>query len=207
MTSPAAEPAKAASRPARVNGWLLAPVIGFLAVAGIFIVALMSGGDPSKLPSALIGKPAPAITMALPLLDGVKPGVTEPGQAKRPAVFGQGYPVLVNYFASWCPPCRVEHPLLIDLARTTGLPILGVNQKDTTINGRRFLDVLGNPYERVAIDADGRAGIEWGVYGMPETFLVDGKGTVVWKHVGPLTADVIQGKLREAVKRAADGAK
>lgn len=172
--------------------WRLVPVIGFVLIAGLFALALRSG-DPSKLPSALIGKPAPRLV--LPSLDGVAPGVTEPGKTTRPAVIGAGYPVLVNFYASWCAPCRNEHPLLVQLAQTTGVPILGINHRDTPAAGRRFIEQLGNPYERIVTDADGRAAIEWGAYGMPETFLVDGRGTVLYRHVGPLTVDVIERKI------------
>lgn len=187
--------------PPRFNRWLLAPLVGFALVAGVFSIALRSG-DPSKLPSALIGKPAPAITQTLARLDGLKPGAAEPGQTKRAALLGQGHPVLVNFFASWCPPCRVEHPVLMQLASSTDLTILGINHKDTAANGRRFLENLGNPYERVAVDGDGRAAIEWGVYGMPETFLVDSRGIVVWKHVGAVTAEVVAGPLEAALAKA-----
>lgn len=177
---------------AQGRGWLLAPVIGFMLIAAVFALALRTG-DPSKLPSALIGKPAPALPAVL--LDGLPPAVTRVGAPTRPAELGKGYPVLVNYWASWCPPCRVEHPLLMQLAAAIDLPILGINHKDAAPNARRFVETLGNPYERVVVDANGRTAIDWGVYGMPETFLVDGRGIVVWKHVGPLTAQAIETQL------------
>lgn len=189
------------ARAGGVRPWLFAPLLGFACLTAIFVVALRAG-DPSKLPSALIGKPAPAMTSSLPLLDGVPRSALSGDAGRRPAVIGQGYPVLVNFFASWCPPCRAEHPLLMQLARSGDLPILGIDHKDQASAGRRFLEQLGNPYDRVAVDADGRAGIEWGVYGMPETFLVDGRGIVVWKQVGPLSAEIIDGALRQALAKA-----
>ena len=176
--------------------WRVVPVVGFLIVAGLFALALYSG-DPSRLPSALVGKPAPRL--ALPALDGVGPGVAPSGRPKRPAEIGAGYPVLVNFFASWCGPCRQEHALLMRLAETTDVPILGINHRDTAGAGRRFVEELGNPYERIVTDRDGRAAIEWGAYGMPETFLVDGTGKVLYRHVGPLTDDVVARKIMPTV--------
>lgn len=186
------------SGPARRSiGVVMAPVVIFAALAGMFAFALQKG-DPSRLPSALIGKPSPRVELA-PLED-----LTEAGQAMPGISAGDlaaGTPAVVNFFASWCGPCVEEHPLLLRLKERAGVRILGVNYKDQAVNARRFLSRYGNPYTRVGVDRDGRAAIEWGVYGMPETFVIDGKGTIVFKHVGPLTPDVLEQRLLPAIER------
>ncbi|MGL5115063.1 MAG: DsbE family thiol:disulfide interchange protein [Beijerinckiaceae bacterium] len=158
---------------------VFAPLAAFLGLAALFLTGLL-GGDRSTLPSTLIGSKAPAITLR-PL-----EGLDRPGFG--PADLVSGRISLVNVFASWCAPCHAEHPLLMELAKDDRLRILGINQKDQPDNARRFLVNKGNPYVAVGIDPDGRAGIEWGVYGVPETFVVKGDGTVAYKLVGPLTA-------------------
>lgn len=167
--------------------WALVPTAVFLLIA-LFWFGL--GGDPSKVPSALIDKPVPETT--LPPLQGV--GV--PGL--EPADFATGKPLLVNVFASWCAPCRTEHPMLMALAEE-GVPIYGINYKDAPADGLRFLETLGNPYERVGADTSGRAGIEWGVYGVPETFVVSGDGHILHRHTGPLTEEAIEDELRPLI--------
>lgn len=171
------------------------PLVIFLGLAGVFGYQLFTG-DPSKLPSALIGKPIPATT--LPALEGT----TIPGL--DPAQFAANRVALVNVFASWCAPCHQEHPLLMALAQDQRVPIFGINQKDNPENARRFLGKLGNPYRAVGADRDGRASIEWGVYGVPETFLIaDGK--IVFKHVGPLTEESIRVRLMPEIEKALGG--
>lgn len=175
---------------------LLGPLALFLALAAFFLVRLF-GDEPSKLPSALIGKPAPALT--LPPLEGlVRRGEPVPGLA--PGDLTAGAVSVVNVFASWCAPCRAEHPLLMDLA-SGGTQIIGINHKDDAENARRFLGQLGNPYAKVGTDRNGRAAIEWGVYGVPETFVVSGNGVIIFKHVGPLTPGVVNGPLKAAITR------
>ena len=110
---------------------------------------------------------------------------------------------MVNFWASWCGPCIEEHPLLIALAAETGVPIYGVNYKDQAAAARRFLDRHGNPYAAIGVDLTGRAAIEWGVYAMPETFVVDALGRIAFKHVGPLTSEVVASKLVPALRLAA----
>lgn len=178
------------------RAWVFVPLAIFLAVAIMFQFALKSG-DPSKLPSALIGKPVPAVDF--PALEGLTgtPGFTS-------ADLGKGGVTVVNFWASWCAPCVEEHPLLVELAKEPGLKLVGVNYKDETENARRFLGRYGNPFAALGVDQKGRGAIEWGVYGMPETFVVDGKGRIAYKHVGPLTAQSIVDKILPAV-RAASG--
>ncbi|MGE0767249.1 MAG: DsbE family thiol:disulfide interchange protein [Hyphomicrobiaceae bacterium] len=177
---------------------VIAPVVIFAAVAGLFLVALQKG-DPSKLPSALIGRPAPSVD--LPPV----PGLERDGKAVagfKSSEIGRGKPAVVNFFASWCLPCADEHPQLVALARRTGVALIGINNKDEPANAIRFLRLHGNPYSAVGADANGRAAIEWGVYGMPETFIVDGSGTVVFKQVGPISTEVLEQKLLPALEKA-----
>lgn len=185
------------------RAWVFVPLAIFLAVAIMFQFALKSG-DPSKLPSALIGKPVPAIDFAP--LDGLSGSAAAvPGIAS--ADLAKGGVTVVNFWASWCAPCVEEHPLLVELAKEPGLKLVGVNYKDEADNARRFLGRYGNPFAALGVDPKGRGAIEWGVYGMPETFVVDGQGRVAYKHVGPLTAQSIVDKILPAVRAAAGASK
>ncbi|YBV95727.1 DsbE family thiol:disulfide interchange protein [Phyllobacteriaceae bacterium JZ32] len=179
----------------------LLPLAIFLALAAIFTIQLLSGRDESVIPSALIGKPAPAITLP-PLKGLMKDGSPVPGL--DPASFA-GELTLVNVWASWCVPCRVEHPLLMQLASDERVRLIGINYKDSPENARRFLGDLGNPFSAVGADDNGRAAIEWGVYGVPETFLVGRDGKILYKHVGPFTPDSIRDELMPVVERALAG--
>lgn len=182
----------------RARRLMLVPLAIFLAVAGLFALALRKG-DPSKLPSALIGKPAPEMT--LPALAGLRDGnAAVPGFST--ADLRNGTPTVVNFFASWCVPCVQEHPLLLELKSRTGVRIVGINYKDPDPGGRRFLGRYGNPYAAVGVDDSGRAAIEWGVYGMPETFVIDGRGIVAMKHVGPITTQVLELRILPAIEAA-----
>jgi cytochrome c biogenesis protein CcmG, thiol:disulfide interchange protein DsbE len=172
------------------------PLILFAALVAVFVVQLFTG-EPSKLPSALIGKPVPAF--ALPPIEGA----SQPGFAA--ADLRKGRVTLVNVFASWCAPCHQEHPLLMELAKDTRFTLVGINQKDKPENARRFLGKLGNPYAAVGADTEGRASIEWGVYGVPETFLVSGDGRILYKHVGPITEASLRDKLMPEIVRALAG--
>jgi cytochrome c biogenesis protein CcmG, thiol:disulfide interchange protein DsbE len=171
-----------------------APLAVFAVIAGVFAFALRTG-DPSKLPSALIGKDAPRLALA------AIEGLSVPGL--RDTDLADGKPVVVNFWASWCAPCVAEHPLLVELARQTGVRLVGINHKDTAANARRFLGRYGNPFALVGVDANGRASIEWGVYGMPETFVLDGRGRIVFKHVGPISEDTLRRDIVPAIARAA----
>ena len=178
--------------------WLVAlPLLGFIALAGIFLLRL-HGGDPSKIPSALIGLPAPP-TVLPPLVGLVSDGTQVPGL--DPAVF-KGKVSVVNVWASWCVPCHDEAPLLTELGKDKRLQIVGINYKDAPDNARRFLGRYGNPFGAVGADGNGRAAIEWGVYGVPETFVVGREGTIVYKMVGPVTPDNIDSVLKVEIDKA-----
>lgn len=179
------------------------PLAIFVALAALFAFAL-SGGDPSKLPSALIGKQVPAV--AFPPVEGLTDGTT-PIKGFSGTDLADGKPSVVNFWASWCGPCVQEHPLLVALSVKTGVRIIGVNYKDQPTAARRFLGRYGNPYAAVGADTNGRGAIEWGVYGMPETFVVNGQGRIVYKHVGPISAETLETKIIPAVKAAAASAK
>ena len=175
---------------------VLLPLVVFLALAAIFFRQLMSGEDVSVVPSALIGQKAPETK--LPPLDGTGlPGLDT-------ASFGGGV-TLVNVFASWCAPCREEHPMLLQIARDTRFRLVGLNYKDQPDNARRFLGELGNPFAAIGTDEKGRAAIDWGVYGVPETFVIGRDGTIRFKHVGPLTPESVRDTLMPEIEKALAG--
>jgi cytochrome c biogenesis protein CcmG, thiol:disulfide interchange protein DsbE len=183
------------------RSWLVAlPLVGFLALAGIFL-ARLHGGDPSKIPSVLIGRPAPQT--ALPPLPGLlRDGTPVPGL--DPAAL-KGEVSVVNVWASWCVPCLDEAPLLTELAKDKRLQVVGINYKDAPDNARRFLGRYGNPYSIVGVDGNGRASIEWGVYGVPETFVVGRDGTIAYKLVGPVTPQNFDSVLKAEIEKALKG--
>jgi cytochrome c biogenesis protein CcmG/thiol:disulfide interchange protein DsbE len=168
------------------------PVLGF-AVLAFFLFRSLWHPDSGPLPSALLDKPAPRLH--LPALDAQ-------AQAFTPADLTDGHISVVNVFASWCAPCRTESAQLMSLSRIRGVQLYGLAQKDKPEATREFLNELGNPFARIARDDNGRASIEWGVYGVPETYVVDGRGVVRFKYVGPLTDDVVQAQLLPAIKAA-----
>jgi cytochrome c biogenesis protein CcmG/thiol:disulfide interchange protein DsbE len=174
------------------------PLAGFLVLAVIFGFALW-GGDPSKLPSALIGRPAPQFTLP-PVEELSGSGGAIAGFAT--ADLARGEPTIVNVWASWCGPCHEEHPVLVALAGKAGVPLYGINYKDDPAEARRFLGRYGNPFARVGADRSGRVSVDWGVYGVPETFIVDGRGRIAYKHVGPLTEEAVAQKILPAIERA-----
>ena len=167
------------------------PLVIFLAFAGLFYSLLTPDRDPSKLPSALLDKPAPILE--LPPVDGlINENLQVPGVSK--SVF-EGKVSVVNFFASWCVPCRQEHPQMLALAKDERIQMIGINYKDNRRNAVAFLEELENPYDIVGRDRQGRAGIEWGVYGIPETFFVDGKGVIFYKHIGPITPEILSNEI------------
>lgn len=169
----------------------LLPALLFAAVAVAFAVGL--GLDPRRVPSPLIDKPAPGFALA-PLLDD------RPGLATADL---RGQVALVNVFASWCIPCRAEHPLLMRLAETEGVTVFGINYKDKPEDARAWLAELGNPYRRIGIDRDGKAGIDWGVYGVPESFVVDARGRIRFKWVGPMAPHILEEKILPILREVA----
>jgi cytochrome c biogenesis protein CcmG/thiol:disulfide interchange protein DsbE len=184
--------------PPRGRGFLVAlPLIAFLGIALLFWFGL-NAGDQSRIPSALIGRMAPQTT--LPPLEGLNTNGT-PVPGLDPAAFN-GKVSLVNVWASWCGPCHEETPLLTELARDKRLQMIGINYKDTPDNARRFLGRYDNPFSMVGVDSNGRAAIEWGVYGVPETFIVGRDGTIVYKLVGPVTPGNIEAVLKPEIEKA-----
>ena len=163
------------------NWLILVPPIAFVAIATMFLLGL-NREAPDSLPSAFAGRQAPALD-----LPPLNPGAQGPTTADLAAPGVK----LVNFWASWCSPCRVEHPLLTEVAEA-GVPIIGVNYKDSARNAQGFLDELGDPFVTVGVDDNGRTGIDWGLYGVPETFVIDGEGTVLLRHAGPITREIYE---------------
>ena len=163
------------------------PLIAFLGlviIGGLALQGTLSGSrNPNQLPSVLIGKPAPDVP--LPLLQN--------SQSKLALDAYRGQPLLVNFFASWCAPCRAEAPALEHLSNQ--ISIIGIAYKDRPQDTLQFLEQYGNPFVAIGRDDDGRAGMAWGVYGVPETYLIDPSGQIKWRHAGPLTRDVITTQL------------
>lgn len=169
------------------------PLVVFVSLAGVFLTQLQSGRDVSEIPSALIGTKAPALELAA--LEG----------SERPALTTaaiSGKLTLVNVFASWCVPCRQEHPILLELSKDTRVNVVGINYKDRNDNALRFLGELGNPFSAIGVDPNGKAAIDWGVYGIPESYLVGPDGTILYKKVGPFDAESFETQLMPAIEKA-----
>jgi cytochrome c biogenesis protein CcmG, thiol:disulfide interchange protein DsbE len=191
------EPATSDASPPRRSWLMTLPLIAFTALAAVFWFRL-GNTDPSRIPSALIGQPAPQTTLP-PLAGLADHGTPVPGL--DPAMF-KGKVSVVNVWASWCIPCHDEAPLLTELGKDKRLQVIGINYKDAPDNARRFLGRYGNPYGFVGVDGNGRAAIEWGVYGVPETFVVGREGTIVYKMVGPVTPENIDTVLKVEIDKA-----
>lgn len=181
----------------RRRALVLAPLVVFLALVALFLIRLYAG-DPSRIPSALIGHPAPQTN--LPPVAGLeRSGAPVPGIDS--ASF-KGAVTVVNVWASWCVPCHDEAPLLMQLAQDSRLRLIGINYKDEPDNARRFLGRYGNPFAAAGADLNGRAGIDWGVYGVPETFVVGRDARIAYKLVGPITADNLDTVLKPEIEKA-----
>ncbi|CAH2600200.1 holocytochrome c synthetase - thiol:disulfide oxidoreductase CcmG [Rhodovastum atsumiense] len=172
----------------------LLPLVAFLAVAGYFVVALRPGFDPRELPSALIDKPAPDFDL---------PPLGEGSNLSRAGLAGQV--AVVNFFASWCVPCRIEHPVLMRLARQEKLALYGIAYKDKPADAQRLLDQSGDPYRGIGLDLSGRTGIDFGVYGVPETYVIDKSGHIRKRFVGPLNPDSVERELLPLVRQLEGG--
>jgi cytochrome c biogenesis protein CcmG, thiol:disulfide interchange protein DsbE len=175
---------------AKVSPLMLAPPLIFAGLAAMFWFG-MAREDPDQLPSALAGRQAPAVAVTQ-----LGPDAPFTDDDLR-----QGDVTLVNFWASWCAPCRVEHPNLEALA-ATGLTIFGVNYKDEPANALGFLEELGNPYVGMGADSSGRMGLNWGLYGVPETYVIDGQGNIVLRHAGPITQRVMESSIMPAIEKA-----
>ncbi|MSU91165.1 DsbE family thiol:disulfide interchange protein [Rhodobacteraceae bacterium 2CG4] len=171
------------------------PILVALIIGAFFLWGLNPDRDPSAIPSVLISQPAPEFD--LPPVEGVGlPGLS------RADLYGNPEPVVVNVFASWCVPCRAEHAVLTRMVERDGVRLFGINYKDKPDDARVWLEELGNPYERIGSDLDGRAGIEWGLSGVPETFIVAGDGTVLYRYVGPVVGAAAEKKFATALAQA-----
>ena len=173
------------------NLLMLLPPLLFAVFAGLAWFAL-TRENPDELPSALIGRPAPSLAATTALRDDAAPTDAD---LRAPGV------KLVNFWASWCGPCRAEHPMLEELA-AEGQTIVGVNYKDDPANARAFLAELGDPFAAIGADRSGRTGLDWGIYGVPETFVIAPDGTILLRHPGPLTRDIVERRLRPAIADA-----
>ncbi len=173
-----------------IRRWL--PFAAFLALAALLYagIRLSAERDPNAIPSPLIGKPAPTFEL---------PDFRHPEQLVGNADL-LGAPYLLNVWASWCPACRLEHPVITELAKQGVVKVVGYNYKDEPADAKRWLQQFGDPYHLILADIEGRRAIDWGIYGAPETFLVDARGIVVFKHVGPVTWDVINRDILPRLK-------
>lgn len=183
--------------PVRRTNWLAFAPFGLFVILGVifFVMLTDEDRDVARLPSALIGQQAPQ--SVLPPIDDAQFAAQTGGF--DPAQFA-GEAFIVNVWASWCAPCRQEHPLLMEMAQAHDVPIAGINYKDTSANALRFLGSLGNPYSVVGVDNSGRTAIEWGVYGVPETFIIAPDGSIAWKHAGPLTAKIVEEQMMPLIE-------
>jgi len=190
-------PIEAAAGVWRRRAIVLIPLLAFLALAALFMYRL-GAGDPSRIPSALIGHPAPQTDLP-PLAGLTRDGRPVPG---LDSTGFKGEVTLLNVWASWCVPCRDEAPLLLTLSADPRIRIAGINYKDQADNARRFLGRYGNPFAANGIDVNGRASIEWGVYGVPESFVVGRDGRIAYKLIGPITPENLDKALKPAIEKA-----
>ena len=180
-------------RPRRTSWLAVVPVLVFAAIGGAFYWGLFNNDD--QLPSTLIGKPVPQFD--LPPIDGRSDGLGTSDLIGRVSI--------VNVWASWCVPCRVEMPLLNELAARDEVSIFGINYKDNAAEALAFLDELGDPYTKIGADRNGRVSINWGVYGLPETFVIDAEGRIAYKHIGPFNRRSLEEDILPVVRRLQAG--
>ena len=171
------------------------PVVVALGLGAFMLWGLTGDRDPSEIPSALMGQAVPAFELV-----GIE-GMDGPGLSSSD-ITSASQPVVVNIFASWCAPCRQEHPLLETVAAIPGVSVFGINYKNEAFPARRWLGEMGNPFERIGADLDGRVSIEWGVTGVPETFVINGDGLIVYRHTGSLAEPGAFDMLRDAIAAA-----
>ncbi len=170
----------------------LVPVVIFGVVAGYFFWGLDPNRDPRLLPSVMIDQPVPEFELAA--IEGME------GPGLKTADLTNGQVTMVNFFASWCVPCRLEHAFLIELVERDGVRLVGVNYKNEAEEARAWLAQLGNPYAQIGADTTGRVGIEWGVYGLPETFIVDKKGRIRYRRVGQIDTYTLEQEVRPMLR-------
>ncbi len=175
---------------AKIKPAMLAPPLIFLLLGGLFFFGLVRK-DGNVLPSTMIGRETPSIDLGNLRAD---PPPTD-ADLRAPGV------KIVNFWASWCPPCRAEHPILTEMA-ASGMTLYGINYKDAPDNAQGFLDELGDPFTKIGTDRQGRNGIDWGVYGLPETFIVDGNGTILYRHTGAITPKVLEERFMPLIREA-----
>jgi cytochrome c biogenesis protein CcmG/thiol:disulfide interchange protein DsbE len=175
----------------------LIPVGVFVVLTGLLAYGLYSG-DPKEIPSVFINEPAPELS-----LDPIA-GYREAEGGLSNEILREGHVSIINVWASWCIPCRLEHDALMHISKTVDVPLYGLNYKDRSDRAVGFLEELGDPYTRIGADEDGRAGIDWGVYGVPETFIVDGQGNIIYKHVGPIDGNSLTNDILPALAKAAE---
>ncbi len=190
--SPEETPAKA-----KPKATLVLPLILVLALL-IFLFIALRTGEPSRLPSALIGKPVPEFS--LPGIPNVL-GDYGPASGLSSGAFKTGKVSVLNVWASWCAPCLAEHAQLIELSRQ-GVPVYSINYKDKPEAARRFLSSHGNPFRSIGADENGLTAIDFGVYGVPETFVIDGLGRIAYRYPGPISPDVLADKIMPAIQKA-----
>lgn len=172
-----------------MNKLWLAPLGLFVALLGFLAIGLTR--DPHRIPSPLLGHPAPRFELQR---------LNSPGRMVSPADF-KGRVWMLNVWASWCDSCREEHPLLLQYAHRRHIPLVGLDYKDSVVDARHWLAEAGDPYDAVGVDADGRVGIDYGVYGVPETYLIDRNGTIVYKQIGPITPAVLQDRILPLIRK------
>ena len=183
----------------RSRGGYVLPLVVVTLMSAFFLMALRSG-DPSRLPSPLIGKPVPQFSLAP--IEGLAAAGGKSASGVSSADLANGEVTIVNMWASWCGPCIQEHPQLIALKQQHGVRLLGINYKDEPGAARRFLAKHGNPFDAIGADTNGRVAIDWGVYGVPETFIVGKDSRIFYKHVGPLTPESVRDELMPQIDKA-----